>query len=74
MVPRSHAHNEYHETQDIFVGWRFAELGYVQEKETKGDGPKYEVKFDRCLLNDIVPLEGKAEPIHDTSNDDSDSD
>lgn len=55
------------------MGWRFAELGYVQETNTKGDGPTYEVKFDRCLLSDIVPLEGKAEPIHDTSKDDSDS-
>jgi hypothetical protein len=55
------------------VGWRFAELGYVQETKKKGDGTKYDIKFDRCLLNDICPLEGKAEPIHDTSKDDSDN-
>lgn len=61
--------------QDIFVGWEFAPLAYVEDKKV-GDKTKSEVKFDRCLLNDIVPQDdGRAEPIHcikDSDSDDSD--
>lgn len=62
--------------EDVFIGWKFADLAYVAKSKTEGQKTKLEVKYDRCLLNDIRPQKGanKAEPIHVVEEDSDNED
>jgi hypothetical protein len=56
-------------SQDVFLGWTFAGMGYVEEAK-HGGGIKRVVKSDSALRNVIVPQEGgNAEPLSSVDTD-----
>jgi hypothetical protein len=53
--------------EDIYIGWRFVPIAYVDSADREDDSLKgRQVKFDRSLVHDIIPQHGGgAEPLGD---------